>query len=123
MRCAALLALLAAMPAAAQERRIPEDAWSTRFAGLHAVDGACEDADAVWAFAPGTVEMGRTICTALVKMIWDDGRLVVPLSQCSRMGERVEPGWVALRDEGEDRITALTADGAEVRLAACPPPG
>jgi hypothetical protein len=39
------------------------------------------------------------------------------------MGERVEPGWVALRDEGEDRITALTADGAEVRLAACPPPG
>jgi hypothetical protein len=123
MRHAAVLALLATMPAAAQELRLPEDAWSTRFAGLHAADGACDDADAVWAFALGTVEMGRTICTALGKMIWEDGRLVVPLSQCSRMGEPVEPGWVALRDAGDSAITALTADGAEVRLVACPPPG
>jgi hypothetical protein len=116
-----LVAPLAAT-AAEPELRLPDDAWESRFQGLHAVDGACEDADAVWAFAQGTAEMGRTICTAFGKMTWEAGWLLVPLSQCSRMGERVDGGTLALRDAGEGRILARVASG-EVSLAACPPPG
>lgn len=119
------LCLLLASPALGSEveARLPEDAWATRFHGLHAVNGDCADPDAVWAFAPGTVEMGRTICTALGKMIWQEGWLMIPVSQCSRMGEPVEPGWVALRDAGEAVIAAVAPDGSDVRLGACPAPG
>ena len=123
IRPATVFLILAPLAAAAAEPelRIPAEAWATRFEGLHAVDGACEDPDAVWALASGTAEMGRTVCTAFGKMTWEEGWLLVPLSQCSRMGEPVEGGTLALRDAGEDRILARVASG-EVSLAACPPP-
>jgi len=103
------------------ETRLGEEAWETRFQGLFAVDGACGDPDAVWAFAPGSVDMGRTICTSLGKMTWEDGELLVPMSDCQRMGEDVEEMEIALRRESESVIILNTGD-EELRLEACEPP-
>lgn len=105
------------------ESPIPEIAWKERFQGLHAVDGACGEANAVWAFATDTVEMGRTICTALGKMTWEDGWLIVPAAQCSRMGADVPSRRIWLR--AEDGAVTARLEGAEtpVRLEPCPPPG
>jgi len=93
----------------------------TRFQGLFAVDGACGDPEAVWALAPGSVDMGRTICTSLGKMTWEDGELVVPMSNCQRMGEDVEEMEIAVRRESETVIILTTGD-EELRLEACEPP-
>lgn len=103
---------------------LPEIAWEESFQGLYAVEGACDDPDAVWAFALDALEMGRTICTSLGKMTWDGDWLVVPGGECSRMGESVESQWIALRDEGDGAISARTEDSdVPVRLEACSPHG
>jgi len=103
---------------------LPEIAWEQSFQGLYAVDGACDEADAVWAFALNTIEMGRTICTSLGKMTWDGDWLVVPGGECSRMGESVGSQWVSLRDEGDGVISArIEGSDEEIRLEHCPPPG
>jgi hypothetical protein len=104
------------------EAPIPEVAWEERFQGLHAVNGACEDADAIWAFALNTVEMGRTICTSLGKIIWEDGWLLVPAAQCSRMGEEVESRWIALREEDGGIAARVEGSEAGIRLERCPHP-
>ncbi len=103
------------------ETRLGEEAFQSRFQGLFAVDGACDDSDAVWAFALGSVEMGRTICTSLGKMTWEDGELVVPLADCQRMGEDMGETEIALRRESDSVIIARMGD-EEVRLEACEPP-
>ena len=106
------------------DRPIPEVVWEERLQGLHAVDGACGEADQVWAIALGSVEMGRTICTALGKMTYDEGWLLVPASQCSRMGESVDDLWLALRGPEDGAVLArIGQDGETVRLLPCPPPG
>lgn len=102
---------------------LPEIAWEQSFQGLYAVDGACDESDAVWAFALNTIEMGRTICTSLGKLTWNEGWLVVPGGECSRMGESVESQWVSLRDEGDGVIAARIEGSDEVRLESCPHPG
>ena len=103
---------------------IPEAAWDARFQGLYAVEGACDEPDAVWALARGTVETGRTICTSLGKMTWEDGWLHVPAAQCSRMGKPAESRWIAFRGEEGGAVSArVEGTGAPVRLEPCPPPG
>lgn len=103
---------------------IPEVAWEETFQGLHAVDGACEDPDAIWAFARGTVEMGRTICTSLGKIVWEDGWLIVPASQCSHMGESRDSVRLRLRMEDGAALSARRDEADEViALRRCPHPG
>jgi hypothetical protein len=72
----------------------------------------------------GTIEMGRTICTSLGKMTWDEDWLVVPGGECSRMGESLDSQWVSLRDEGDGVISARIEGSDEaIRLESCPHPG
>jgi hypothetical protein len=106
------------------DRPIPEAAWENQFQGLYAVEGACDDADAIWAFALDTIEMGRTICTSLGKLTWDEEWLVVPGGQCSRMGESIDSQTVSLREESEGIVTARMEETDEtITLEYCPHPG
>ena len=106
------------------DRPIPEVVWAERMQGLHAVDGACGEAELVWAFARDTVEMGRTVCTALGKMTYENDWLHVPASQCVRMGESVDDLWLALRGPEDGAVLArIGEEGETVRLLPCPPPG
>lgn len=106
------------------DRAIPEVYWEEEMQGLYAIDGACDDPDAVWAFALDTVDMGRTICTFLGKMTFHEGWLHVPAGQCSRMGESVDSIWIALREEEDGVLSARIGDADEVvRLISCPHPG
>jgi hypothetical protein len=102
---------------------IPEVAWEERFQGLHAVDGACDEADAVWAFALNTVEMGRTICTSLGKIIWEDGWLLVPrrAMQPHGRGGR-QPLDRPARGRRRDRGALRRLGSVEIRLERCPHP-
>lgn len=105
------------------DRPIPEVVWEERLQGLYAVEGACGEAELVWAFALDTVEMGRTVCTALGKMTFEDDWLHVPASQCVRMGESVEDRWIALRGPEDGAVLARVGEGEPLRLLPCLPPG
>lgn len=99
------------------DTRLGEEAFLSRFQGLFAVDGECGDHESVWAFAPGSVTAGRTICTSLGKMTWEDEGLLIPMSQCSEMGEDRDDRTIAV-SEADDGIM-VDVDGEELRLTSC----
>jgi hypothetical protein len=105
------------------DRPIAEVFWQEDLQGLYAIDGACDEADVVWAFARDTVGMGRTVCTSLGKMTYEDDWLHVPASQCTRMGTSVDSPWLALREEeGGEVLARLDQSEDIIRLVRCPHP-
>lgn len=100
--------------------RLGYEAYSTRFQGLYAIDGACDRHDQVWALAPGSVTMGDIICLGLGKMTWEDDGLRIPLSQCTRNGEVVDDRVVSLREASGGDLAAITTGGERLTLSPCP---
>lgn len=128
--------LIAALPATGQdeshvqavtgsedrsETRLGETAYASQFEGLWAVDGQCGEHDLTWAFAPNSIDMGRTSCIGLGKMTWEEDGLVIPLSSCTRMGEDVEPERLVLHDPDGPEITVVYG-GEAATLLPCTEP-
>lgn len=117
---------LAALPAAAeedrQETRLPEASWETRFMGVWAEDGQCDDPEKVWALSTNAVQMGRLNCNAIGKMTWSEDALKVPLSEC-REDERPVRARTLLFREGPDETLVVTSADSEddetIRLGIC----
>lgn len=117
---------LAALPAAAeedrQETRLPEDSWQTRFMGVWAEDGRCDDPGKVWALSTNAVQMGRLNCSAIGKMTWSGDALKVPLSECREDEQPVRARTLLFR-EGPDETLVVTSgepgDAETMRLGFC----
>ena len=113
---------LASLPALAQDdgEDVPEAAWENRFMGSYAEDGACSDADRVWQLTDSSVQAGGVICNTLGKMTWEDGFLVVPMSDCQGGGAAVEDRVRALRrDDATGALNVLGGEGMTT-LQSCP---
>lgn len=102
-----------------QDTRLGLEAWNSRFVGQYAVDGACEDPEAVWTLTEGTVRAGRLNCLGMGKLTWEDDALLVPLSSCTRMGGDLPDRTLGFRKEGHDVVVTGTDASRDVRLTPC----
>lgn len=106
----ALTAAALATPLAAQDDRpVPEAAWEADFMGRYAVDGACDTDEATWLLNDFQVRVGTTWCTSMGKLTWEDGAMVVPLSDCRDGAVSVPDRIMTFRQDG-DVLVARMAD-------------
>lgn len=103
-----LTAAALATPLAAQDDRpIPEAAWQAEFMGRYAVDGACDDDEATWLLNDFQVRFGSGWCTSMGKRTWEDGAMVVPLSDCRNGAVSILNRIMTFRHDGEDLIARM----------------
>lgn len=121
-----VLLMLLPLPAAADEStRLAPDAWRADFAGRYAVEGRCQDPEAIWVLHPVAVQAGRLNCNGVGKITWadDSATLVVPVTDCQRMADGVPDRTMGFRRAGPDRVLAASGDGLHGGIAGPDAPG
>ncbi|ROT99480.1 hypothetical protein [Histidinibacterium lentulum] len=131
----ALATIIAAPLTAQDDRPIPEAAWEAEFMGRYAVDGACNEDEATWLLNDFQVRFGSTWCTSMGKRTWEDGAMVVPLSDCREGAVSVPSRIMTFLQDGDDLIVQMAEyqqndiegteaqvgniDSEEIRLQDC----